>query len=778
MTISSPSFHRYRDTVRRGDQCRANGRFQEAIDAYTEAMVVRSDDLTPDQEAGLRVAISECSLGRGDFDTAELALAPTDRLDATRLVPGTRGALHTIRGFIALNRGLPEQTVREATAAWEILRNTSENYRVSRALTCLGHGLRRLGRLEEAREAFTDAMAAARRAGNEHEVGLAASSLGFLLWQAGEYDDARAFHRRAIAIHEETGSDVHVTRELFALSVEEFHLGDWNRVDALLTRCEERARRVGDKRLLVSIEISRGRLELYRGGDPRRRLEAARAIAEENGYAHDLIGIAFYLAEAASERGDWSDAHALLLHARDVAEATSPKSETAVEAAWRLASIERILGDPNHRADVLLGDALSVAVERSYRAQAAFVRRVQGEELARRGLWEKAHALLNESLECFRNLGMRFETGRGLLALALAADDGASASAVRIALCREAERILHRLGAEREARKAAETLAAGAGEPTDSRLVDLQDPFARILTEAPLLHAAIERARKIAPSDISVLVMGATGTGKELFARAVHDSSGRASKPFLAINCAALSETLLEAELFGHERGSFTGAVAAKAGIFEAANGGTVFLDEIGKAPLSLQAKLLRVLDTGEVRRVGGVSAMHVNVRIVAATNRPLASLVEERCFLPDLLYRLRGFEITIPTLRERDGDVPLLFEHFARRPLGDAARRMLEAYEWPGNVRELRNLAESTAFLAFGSGPITVDALPDWIREKGEPGVRNVPSLVRSEKEAVIRALEAAAGNRSRAAQALGISRQTLYTKMTKWGLHRTRAA
>jgi transcriptional regulator with PAS, ATPase and Fis domain len=781
MTMLPPTFHRHRDAVRRGDGCRASGRFREAIAAYTEAMVVRGEDLTPDQEASLRGAIAECCLGCGDFDMAELTLAPTEALDAARLLPGTRGALHTIRGFIALHRGFPEQTVREATHAWDVLRDTRENYRVSRALTCRGHGLRRLGRIAEASDDFTDAMAAARRAGNDHEVGLAASSLGFLLWQTGQYDEARTFHLRAIEIHEQTGSEVHLTRELFALSVEEFHLGDWQQVDALLTRCEERARRADDKRLLVSIDISRGRLELYRGQDPRERLESARAIAEAGGYAHDVIGIAFYLAEAASERGEWSHAHELLLEARRVADATAPQGETNVEASWRLARIESVLGESS-RVHELLAEALAVAEERGYRAQIAFVRRAMGEALARERQWDAARVHLNESLEIFRNLQMRFETGRGLLALARCADDGETSSAVRVALFREAERILGELGAEREATKATDGVAVRSGATVRRRGADA-DPFLRIVTEAPLMSEAIARARRIAPSDIPVLLTGATGTGKELFARALHDASNRASMPFHAINCAALSETLLEAELFGHERGAFTGAIAAKPGIFEAADGGTVFLDEIGKAPLSLQAKLLRVLDTGEVRRVGGVAAIHMDVRIVAATNRSLAELVDEQSFLPDLLYRLRGFEIAIPPLTEREGDVPLLFEHFARRPLTDGVRRLLEEYEWPGNVRELRNLAESAAFLMFGEGPITTDALPDWIRSESPAPVParakvSVPSLLLSEREAVLRALEASAGNRSRAARALGISRQTLYTKMAKWGLHKSRAA
>jgi transcriptional regulator with PAS, ATPase and Fis domain len=271
-----------------------------------------------------------------------------------------------------------------------------------------------------------------------------------------------------------------------------------------------------------------------------------------------------------------------------------------------------------------------------------------------------------------------------------------------------------------------------------------------------------------------VLITGETGTGKELFARSIHRASKRRERPFLAVNCAALTETLLEAELFGHVKGAFTGAMSAKTGIFEAANGGTVFLDEIGKAPAALQAKLLRVLDTGEVRRVGGVEAIHVNVRIVAATNRDLPGLVDRNEFLPDLLYRLRGYEIDVPPLRERAGDVALLFEHFAGRPATESALDVLEAHDWPGNVREARNLAESASFLTLGRGPISVDALPEWIRNAvdGEEPRELSAHVTGSERQAVLKALMRCGGNRSAAARRLGISRQTLYTKMQKYGI------
>jgi DNA-binding NtrC family response regulator/Flp pilus assembly protein TadD len=780
MTFTLLPFHRYRDAVRRGDASRAASHFQEAIEAYTEAMVVRDDDLTPDQEGDLRVRIAECYLNLGDVGSADLALAPAETLDVARLRPGTRGAILCVRGRIAFTRGEHRRAAEIATEAWEILRPTDENRRVARALTLRGHANRHLGNLAEAREDYTDAMAAARRAGDDHEIGLSASNLGFLLWKSGRYPEARRHHRRAVEIHEKCGSEPQLTRELFALSVDEFHCGDWKQVEALLTRCFERARKSNDRRLLSAVAIARGRLDLYRGKDPRPSLEAARKIAEPAGYANDLVLIGEFLGEAALERGDWEEARRLLFEALQKATASSPQGEPAVDTTWRLARAEEALGDPEGRVVDRLERAARIAHERGYRFQEAQVRRTLGEALASRGRLDEARRHLESAVSVFRELKVPFEIGRSLVAWAsYLAEIGMDLSGVA-PLFREAEEILSELGAEREAGKAADGLAAASGEPVRSAGAGDDDPFAEIVTTSGVMEDAIHRARRIAPSNIPVLLTGETGTGKELFARAIHHGSRRDGAPFLAVNCAALSESLLEAELFGHVKGAFTGAHSDKTGIFEAADGGTVFLDEIGKAPLPLQAKLLRVLDAGEVRRVGGVDAIYVDVRVVAATNRPLGELVGEEEFLPDLLYRLRGYEIHVPPLRERSGDVVHLFERFAARSLSAAAREILERYDWPGNVREIRNLAESVSFLTCGRGAIPADSLPDWLREavrvKEATEAANAalpsPCLQDAERDALIRALEEAGGNRSRAARALGISRQTLYTKMSKLGI------
>jgi DNA-binding NtrC family response regulator len=285
-------------------------------------------------------------------------------------------------------------------------------------------------------------------------------------------------------------------------------------------------------------------------------------------------------------------------------------------------------------------------------------------------------------------------------------------------------------------------------------------------------------------SDAPVLVTGETGTGKELVARAIHRHGGRAARPFVAVNCGALPEGLLESELFGHVRGAFTGAVADKRGLFEEARGGTIFLDEIGEMSPALQVRLLRAIELGEVRPVGSPRATTVDVRVIAATHRDLERAAREGTFRQDLYYRLHVFSVRVPPLRERREDVPLLAAHFlagfASRGRGaasltPAAVAALAAHDWPGNVRELENTLERLAVEARG-GTIDVADLPPAFRERKpsleEPLFAGLPSLEELEKRYLRHVLSAVKGNRSRAAEALGIDRRTLYRMAERFGI------
>ncbi len=310
--------------------------------------------------------------------------------------------------------------------------------------------------------------------------------------------------------------------------------------------------------------------------------------------------------------------------------------------------------------------------------------------------------------------------------------------------------------------------------------------FEHIVGESAPMLAVLDTLRRVAQSDIPVLLLGESGTGKELFATAVHQNSPRAAKPFVAINCAGLSETLLEDELFGHVRGAYTGATSDRPGRFEHADGGTLFLDEIGDMPAAMQAKLLRVLENGEVIRVGANEPIRVDVRIVSATNADLDAKVREKTFREDLYYRIKGATITIPPLRKRRDDIGLLLDHFMQlararhatqaETISPEARRLLMAYPWPGNVRQLRNVVENMMVLATGT-EITPDVLPEEIHSRPKMSDEELPqiagiSIAEAERQLIKNTLELTDGKREKAAQLLGIGERTLYRKIKEYEL------
>ncbi|HEX9191055.1 MAG TPA: sigma-54 dependent transcriptional regulator [Candidatus Deferrimicrobiaceae bacterium] len=322
----------------------------------------------------------------------------------------------------------------------------------------------------------------------------------------------------------------------------------------------------------------------------------------------------------------------------------------------------------------------------------------------------------------------------------------------------------------------------------------------RVLSEklfpgaVPILgeHAAIREIKRILPrvakSDSTILLTGESGTGKEVIARNVHSMSGRSGAPFLAVNCASLPDTLFESELFGHERGAFTGAVRREIGLFEAAQGGTIFLDEIAEVKLEIQAKLLRALQEKEIRRVGGKENIPIDVRIVAATNRDLEEFVREGRFRPDLFYRLNIVKVTLPPLRDRISDIPLLAEHFLARhgekgfppvrEITKEAMRLLMRYSWPGNIRELSSVVERAVVLAEG-GKIGLEELPRELRE----GAEAVPAKAfdlppqgvdfeKIEEHLLRRAVERSGGVHVRGAELLRMSYKTYIYRLRKFGI------
>jgi formate hydrogenlyase transcriptional activator len=308
----------------------------------------------------------------------------------------------------------------------------------------------------------------------------------------------------------------------------------------------------------------------------------------------------------------------------------------------------------------------------------------------------------------------------------------------------------------------------------------------RIIGNSAALRQLMDQVELVAPTDSTVLILGETGTGKELIARHIHRSSSRSGRPFVKLNCAAVPVTLFESELFGHEKGAFTDAIAQKVGRLELAHGGTLFLDEVGEIPLELQAKLLRVLQEREFERLGSTQTIHVDVRLIAATNRDLAAMVSERHFRSDLYYRLNVFPVVVPPLRERAGDIPKLVHHF----MGTLATRMnkrvdrvpgsamaaLSRYQWPGNIRELEHVIERAVILSRGTELEVPIAELRLLTESAAAALR-LTTLEELEREHIRRVLEQThwlIGGSSGAAAILGLKRTTLQSKMIRFGIER----
>ncbi|OYU01875.1 MAG: PEP-CTERM-box response regulator transcription factor [Sphingomonadaceae bacterium PASS1] len=303
-----------------------------------------------------------------------------------------------------------------------------------------------------------------------------------------------------------------------------------------------------------------------------------------------------------------------------------------------------------------------------------------------------------------------------------------------------------------------------------------------ILTASPEMVKVARTVERIAPADISVLLVGASGTGKELLARGLHNASGRRDKPFVAINCGAIPENLLESELFGHEKGAFTGAVKTTEGKIELANGGTLFLDEVGDMPLALQVKLLRFLQERNIERIGGRKAINVDVRVVCATHRNLSKMISDQTFRDDLFYRLAEVTVNIPPLAARTGDAILLAKHFVSKfaremnptikGMSTSALTAIDAWKWPGNVRELENRIKRAVIMAQGKF-VTADDLDFSDGDEDDLLLNLKAAREASDRKAIKRAVARTEGNISSAAKLLGISRPTLYDLLKQYDLH-----
>ncbi len=307
-----------------------------------------------------------------------------------------------------------------------------------------------------------------------------------------------------------------------------------------------------------------------------------------------------------------------------------------------------------------------------------------------------------------------------------------------------------------------------------------------LIAQSSTMQTVLDLVERVAPTDATLLIQGESGTGKEVIAKAVHHASPRAARPFVAVNCGAVPETLLESELFGYMRGAFTGAAVSKLGLFEEADGGTLFLDEIAEMPAALQVKLLRALQSGEVRRLGATQSTTIDVRVIAATHGDLSALLAQGSFREDLFYRLNVIQVVLPPLRDRREDIPVLAEHFLARSGGKLGRELrlspatverLLRYPWPGNVRELENAIERAAILARRDTVEPEDLPPHvsaGLQLGPSPQLPRQTSLAEAERVHILQTLERFGRNHSGAAEALGIGRTTLWRKLKEYGIDR----
>jgi DNA-binding NtrC family response regulator len=736
--------------------------------------------------------------------------------------------LEKARGLFVTNRA---EAVRIAEAVLAAARSVGDRSLEAQALNLLADAERRDGKTARAGELAEAALAAAEAAGDERATARSMNLLAALAWHQGEFDRAieltgkvlkareklgdergvaaecgnlamlhtekgdlaRAleFQQRCLALREKLGDRAGAAQAWLNVGVTQMDLGDWDRALESYFRALGETERLGDNEHFALCCNNIGELYLYRGRLDRARfyLERARELAAErpDSWIHaEVLGT---LGETAFAGGDLAEAEVLYERDRAICRQSNDREELA-ETTRRLAELALARGDAAaalNSAD----EALQLATEAGARREAGNARRVRAMALAAGGKRAAAREELDRACATLRSLGRNYELARCLLDSGRLAIDSGTDAGPALA---EARSIFTTIGAaaraidverlaeqqQRPKGRPAESLAGSAERGATTGIVGAETTLRRVL-------ATVEQA---APTRANVLILGESGTGKEVLARALHRLSDRAAGPFVAVNCAAIPEALLEAELFGIEKGTATG-VAGRAGRFETAAGGTLFLDEIGDMSPAIQAKLLRILQDRTFERVGGREPLQADVRVVAATHRDLAAAIEAGEFRRDLYYRLNVITVHLPPLRERRTDIPEFVRRFTERAAREYSRpvagvsddclQALVAYDWPGNIRELENALERAVILARGDRVEVADlpqaitapaaAATSWAEARRAAQCAGAGPI---ERQTVLAALEASGWVVKHAAEKLGISRRQLYRIIEKHGLSR----
>ncbi len=688
----------------------------------------------------------------------------------------TRGRLHLLvaEALFRLSR-LPE-AADASRAGLERSQKAADFTLMGQALNLLGRVAYREGDLDTARSNYEQALAFHTRAGDELSCAVVRGNLGLIHKNRCEWDQAVQQFTGALEIRRRSGRFAETGTALLHLGIVHQKRGDWNESGVCYSQARQVFEQVGDQLRLAAVDIGLANLARLRQRfveSETRLLDALRRSREQSAQREECLALEF-LGELDAERGRPEAALARYDEALPRAERIAGEGDLVVELERRRAEVLIQLGRLDE-AGAACERAAGLADRIEDRLEHALTFRARTWLARARDRRDEARDFARRCVDLVTACNERFELGRSLLDLGRITpntDEGRRALYRSVALFSDLGTTHWVDQAEEELRRQAQAGEAPAIEAVSTNGRRHRAPGMVACSQGMRRVEAL--AQRAAATELSVLITGETGTGKELIARTIHGLSARQTGRFLAVNCGALRPDLALSQLFGHRKGAFTGAHAEGIGLVEAADGGTLFMDEVGELPHDVQVTLLRFLESGEYIRLGETQVRRSDVRVISATNRELRGSRGEASFRRDLLFRLNEIEIQVPLLRERREDIVPLARHFLAfyggidgPRLGSGAEAILASYAWPGNVRELENVMKRVAALSAGNQAIEALDLLAYL----EPG-DSTGRPVESERSRILSAFAEAAGNKSRTAEILGVSRKTLYARLRRLGI------
>jgi DNA-binding NtrC family response regulator len=769
-----------------GELLRAGEAYAGAAEQYQLALDQEST-LAPSDRAALRWKLASCLQSLGRLDEALLALEPLVA-GLGDLPSAAQGRVCALRGWILFFLGQYDSALEELEKAQSLLAPTAEHADFSQAQRWLGYIWKERGEFARAKQCFSDALAAARRGDHVEPLAQACRAMGIMWKQEGDYPEAKRCFDGALKAFESLGYKGLASATLLQIGLCDLFLGRLEVAGRSLRQTQRDLTELMDEKgeSLACIAQSIGAV---RRGD---MLEAtnfaqrARALGEQTGFLRAVVLAEEALGDIAWESDNPAEARRYYDLAFAKALAHAPEGDLVYELEWRR-SRSLLRAGKVDEAGTSARRAVDLARGQSDRRELGNALLALAAVSKTKGDHDRCRSCVDEAVDIFRRIETPYELARAHRLAADLLSNGPASRPDRIGSLLEAQRLFARCGALVDRDRVTEQLTLLESEArgtTDAGAADPDAPHTTLITTSPQMRDIVETARELADRDQTVLLEGETGTGKELVAHIIHESGPRSSSPFVAVNCAAVPQHLLESELFGHRRGAFTGADQDRKGLLESAGRGTVLLDEIDKATTEFQAKLLRVLEDRQIRPVGSSQTVGLQARILGASNRDLRALADQGSFLIDLYYRLSGFRLRLPPLRERREDIAPLTQYFLRSCIGRIvdtvpelspdAEALLSSYQWPGNVRELRNVVESCAFFARKEGVIRREHLPLEIRggASGPPDTSLHGRIEEVERREILAAMEKAEGVKTEAAKILGVSRKGLRERLRRLGL------